>query len=80
MILALQAQGSLLPPAVDRAWEAIGGGPADLTFPDAFVGRWVVNSKLVKVDVPMGMDVLPSALVRCKRDIASSMLPGSAWS
>ena len=58
-----QAGASSLPPAVDRAWEKIGGGPADLTFPDAFIGAWVVNSKLVKVDLPMGMDVLPSALV-----------------
>lgn len=59
----VQARASSLPPAVDRAWEKIGGGPADLTFPDAFIGAWVVNSKLFKVDLPMGMDVLPSALV-----------------
>lgn len=63
----LQAEASLLPPSVDRAWEAIGGGPADLTFPEAFIGRWVVNSKLVKVDLPMGMDVLPRALAASVR-------------
>jgi hypothetical protein len=33
----------------DRAWEAMGGGPSDLTFPDSFVGTWDVRSTLVKV-------------------------------
>ena len=27
-------QASKLPAAVDRAWEAVGGGPADLFFPE----------------------------------------------
>ena len=30
-------QASKLPAAVDRAWEAVGGGPADLFFPEV---RW----------------------------------------
>ena len=62
-LLMVQSGASVLPPSVDRAWEAIGGGPADLTFPEAFMGRWIVNSKLVRVDLPMGMETLPAALV-----------------
>jgi len=49
---------------VDRAWEAIGGGPADLVFPQLFLGRWTAISMLVKLDTPLGVDQLPPALVR----------------
>ena len=30
--------------ALSSAWEAIGGGPADLFFPEEFLGRWTVRS------------------------------------
>lgn len=61
---SLQAAASALPPAFDRAWEAIGGGPADLIFPELFLGRWVATSTLVKLETPLGADQLPPALVR----------------
>lgn len=43
------ASASRLPAFADRAWEAMGGGPADLFFPDSFLGVWDVASTLVKV-------------------------------
>lgn len=58
----LQASG--LPPAVDKAWESIGGGPADLIFPEFFLGRWGIVSTLIKVDVPLGPDFVPDIAVR----------------
>lgn len=32
----LPAGASKLPESVDRAWEGLGGGPADLVFPGVF--------------------------------------------
>lgn len=29
--------------ALSNAWEMVGGGPADLFFPDEFLGRWIVR-------------------------------------
>lgn len=48
---------------VDRAWESIGGGPADLVFPDFFLGRWDIISTLVKVEVPLGPEFVPDIAV-----------------
>ncbi|KAK9840049.1 hypothetical protein WJX74_002564 [Apatococcus lobatus] len=45
---SLPAQASKLPPVFDRAWESIGGGPADLFFPEDFMGMWEVSSTLTK--------------------------------
>lgn len=42
------AAASKLGPAADSAWEAMGGGPADLTFPDSWLGVWDVTSTLVR--------------------------------
>ena len=45
---------SSLPFAADNAWEAIGGGPADLVFPDEFIGVWQVRqrcSALQQIDI-----------------------------
>lgn len=28
--------------ALSNAWEVMGGGPSDLTFPEEFLGRWTV--------------------------------------
>ena len=60
----MQAAASRLPAAVDRAWEAVGGGPADLVFPELFLGRWTATSTLVSLEMPLGADQLPPALVR----------------
>jgi hypothetical protein len=32
-------------PALNNAWEAIGGGPPDLVFPEEFLGRWQVCTR-----------------------------------
>jgi hypothetical protein len=37
-----RAKASNLGPGVDQAWEAMGGGPPDLFFPDEFLGTWQV--------------------------------------
>ena len=62
-ICLLQAAASRLPAAIDRAWEAVGGGPADLVFPELFLGRWTATSTLVSLETPLGADQLPPALV-----------------
>lgn len=53
------AAASKLPAFADSAWEAMGGGPSDLFFPEGFAGTWDVVSTLVKVDTPLGEDILP---------------------
>ena len=57
-------QASKLPPVFDRAWESIGGGPADLFFPEDFMGTWEVSSTLIKVETPLGPDYIPDPRVR----------------
>lgn len=56
-------QASKLPPAFDRAWEKIGGGPADLYFPEEFLGVWNVESTLTSVKLPLGPDFVPDPKV-----------------
>ena len=56
-------QASKLPPAVDRAWEKIGGGPADLYFPEEFLGVWNVESTLTSIKLPLGPDYVPDLKV-----------------
>ena len=56
-------QASKLPPAVDRAWEKIGGGPADLYFPEEFLGVWNVESTLTSIKLPLGTDYVPDLKV-----------------
>ena len=41
-----------MPQAFDNAWSSIGGGPADLSFPDTFLGVWLTESTLTKVETP----------------------------
>ena len=58
-------QASKLPAAVDRAWEGMGGGPSDLTFPgDPFLGEWDVESVLASVETPLGPEFVRDAQVR----------------
>lgn len=57
-------QASLLPEAVDNAWSSLGGGPADLTFPEQFLGTWKVQNTLVKVETPLGPDYVPDMKVQ----------------
>ncbi|KAI8471550.1 MAG: hypothetical protein J3K34DRAFT_520489 [Monoraphidium minutum] len=60
---AAPAAASKLGGAVDSAWEALGGGPPDLFFPDTFLGTWDVVSTLVKVETPLGEEKLPNPAV-----------------
>jgi hypothetical protein len=53
-----------LPSVLDKAWVTMGGGPADLFFPDEFLGEWEVASTLVKVDLPCGPEFVPDLRVR----------------
>ncbi|KAL4419385.1 hypothetical protein ABPG77_002912 [Micractinium sp. CCAP 211/92] len=57
------AGASKLPEAVDRAWEGLGGGPADLVFPDSFLGVWDVESVLTSVETPLGPEFVPDMRV-----------------
>ena len=57
------ASASKLGGLFDKAWEAIGGGPDDLYFPDAFAGRWIVDATLTKVDMPLGAKFVPDVAV-----------------
>lgn len=40
-VFAPHARASSLPAFADNMWEAMGGGPADLFFPEEFMGTWV---------------------------------------
>ena len=57
------AEASKLPGIFDKAWEKIGGGPADLYFPEAFAGRWIVDAVLTKVEMPLGAKFVPDTAV-----------------
>ncbi len=59
------AHASKLGAGVDKAWEAMGGGPADLVFPDVFAdpGVWDVESTLVSVETPLGLEFVPDSRV-----------------
>jgi hypothetical protein len=59
-------QASKLPAVLDRAWTTIGGGPADLFFPEEFLGTWDVASTLVKVDLPFGPEFVPDLRVNAQ--------------
>ncbi len=61
---AAAAQASKLPAAFDRAWEQLGGGPADLVFPEPWLGVWQVQSTLTNVQLPLGADFVPDPRVR----------------
>ncbi|PRW33134.1 hypothetical protein C2E21_7942 [Chlorella sorokiniana] len=61
--LPRSAAASKLPAAVDRAWEGLGGGPADLVFPAQFLGVWDVDSVLRRVDLPLGPELVPDMRV-----------------
>ena len=52
-----------MPQSMDNVWSAMGGGPADLTFPDAFLGHWLAESTLSNVETPLGLDYVPSPQV-----------------
>ena len=52
-----------MPQALDNAWSAVGGGPADLSFPDTFLGVWLTESTLFKVETPLGLDYVPNIQV-----------------
>jgi len=60
---AQPAFASKLPEAADKAWEAIGGGAADLIYPDSFLGVWDIESVLVSVDLPLGPEAVPDMSV-----------------
>lgn len=43
------AQAIQLPAPAEAVWEALGGGPPDLVFPEQFEGVWDVMSELVRL-------------------------------
>ncbi|GLC41532.1 hypothetical protein PLESTB_001000800 [Pleodorina starrii] len=57
-------------PFLDAGWEALGGGPADLVFPEEFLGVWDVTSVLSRVETPLGEDAVPNlaAVRRAQRE------------
>ncbi|EFJ51227.1 hypothetical protein VOLCADRAFT_103598 [Volvox carteri f. nagariensis] len=57
-------------PFLDAGWEALGGGPADLVFPEEFLGAWEVTSVLTRVDTPLGEEAVPNlaAVRRAQRE------------
>lgn len=57
------AKATKLGPAVDQAWERLGGGPSDLSFPIEFLGTWRANSTLVQVETPLGDSAVPNPQV-----------------
>lgn len=65
------AHATKLGAGVDKAWEAMGGGPADLVFPEVFAepGVWDVESTLVSVDTPLGLEFVPDSRVCCVVDV-----------
>merc|ERR1712087_197819 len=44
------------PEIVSDVWEKMGGGQADIYYPDLFEGCWQVGSTLVSVDAPKGIE------------------------
>jgi len=64
------SHASVVGPTGDRVWEALGGGPADLYFPEEFLGVWEVSSTLTQLDVPLGEDFVPDMRVveRARRE------------
>jgi len=57
---------------ISSAWESFGGGgPSDLTFPETFIGEWVVNATLQSVQLPEGAEVVSNleSIERAKKDI-----------
>lgn len=57
------AIASKLPEAVDKAWAGLGGGPADLVFPENFLGAWDVDSVLTNIELPLGPEFVPDMRV-----------------
>ena len=57
-----------------EAWSAAGGGPADLTFPDAFLGTWACTSTLLRVDTPLGLQAVqdPAVVARAEATVGRS--------
>lgn len=75
----LPAHASKLPAFADSAWEAMGGGPSDLFFPDDFVGVWDVTSTLVQVGLPPWHGMAWDDYFHTTWDVVSTaLLPGGA--
>ena len=47
---------------VSNAWEKLGGGQADIYYPDVFEGCWEVGSTLVGVETPKGIEYTNDAV------------------
>ena len=43
------------------AWSALGGGDADLVFPDLFEGNWIASATTTAVDAPLGVEFIRAA-------------------
>lgn len=71
LLMSRAPPAQALSSAANTAWEALGGGPADLYYPDEFVGAWQVVSELVDVEAPLGEEMLadPKAYQRAVADL-----------
>jgi len=49
-----------------------GYGPPDIAFPEAFLGRWTVESRVADVKTPLGEEVAPAAQLRAARDLMTA--------
>ena len=47
---------------VSDVWEKLGGGQADIYYPDFFEGCWQVGSTLVAVETPKGIEYTNDAV------------------
>lgn len=68
---AFPSSSEAIPEVADKVWTAMGGGQADLFYPDGFNGSWQVVSTLVNVEVPMGEEMLsnPKLAQRARADL-----------
>ena len=62
--------------AISEAWSKFGGGPSDLTFPEEFLGTWVVYNTLTRVSLPQGEDMVSDMNVvdRAQADVGKQQI------
>jgi hypothetical protein len=81
-LAARPAAASKLPEAADRAWSALGGGPADLVFDESFLGEWEVTSLLASVERPLGAVAGPNGAAAARaeaEDLNRALKYKAAW-
>jgi hypothetical protein len=71
-----QGASALSNGVVSDTWEKISGAPADLTFPDEFLGTWLCYSTLTNVETPQGDDLVQDMAVvrRAQKDVGEQIV------